>query len=202
MPKTNQFSEAQIHPTVFIHERATVIGNVHIGEYSSIWPGAVLRADMNRFDIGKMVNIQDNSTLHSDSKRGISIGDYTLIGHHVMLHGCTIGRGVLVGINSIILDDALIGDGAMIMAGCMIRGGSKIPPRAMVVPKGDSIKIYENKARTVLTIAGCIEYRELAARCQKNIFKPFTVDEETEFLNEASKIFSTFPNTNDIRNST
>lgn len=159
-----------------------------MGEYSSLWPGVVVRADMNAFVLGKYVNIQDNSTLHSDSKRGVTIGDYTLVGHHAMIHGCTIGRGVLIGIGSIILDDAQIGDGAMITAGCMIRGGTKIPPRALVTPDGSSIKIFENKARTAYTIAGSLEYVELARRMRNGQWGPFSAAEEATFLSQAKEI--------------
>lgn len=160
-----------------------------MGEYSSLWPGVVVRADMNAFVLGKYVNIQDNSTLHSDSKRGITIGDYTLVGHHAMIHGCTIGRGVLIGIGSVILDDAQIGDGAMITAGCMIRGGTKIPPQALVTPDGSSIRIFENKARTAYTIAGSLEYVELAGRMQKGVWGPFSREEESAFLARAKEIW-------------
>lgn len=191
-PKTksqNQFFTAEkIHPTAFIHERATIYGDVSLGEFSSLWPGVVLRADMNSFVLGRYVNIQDNSTIHSDSRRGVTIGDYTLVGHNAMIHGCNIGRAVLIGIGSVILDDAEIGDGAMITAGCMIRGGTKIPPRALVTPDGSSIKIFENKARTALTVAGSLEYVALAARIRKGVWGPFSRAEEEAFLAQAKEI--------------
>lgn len=183
-----QYTAEKIHPTAFIHERAYVYGDMAMGEFSSLWPGVVARADMNAFVLGKNVNIQDNSTLHSDSSRGITIGDYTLVGHNAMIHGCTIGKAVLIGIGSIVLDDAVIGDGAMITAGCMVRGGTKIPPRALVTPDGSSIKIYENKAKTVYTVAGSLEYVELAKRMQKGIYAPFTREEEEVFFARAKKI--------------
>ncbi|AFM11461.1 carbonic anhydrase/acetyltransferase [Turneriella parva DSM 21527] len=187
--KALPYTADKIHPTAFIHERATVYGDITMGENSSLWPGVVVRADMNAFVLGNYVNIQDNSTLHSDSKRGITIGDYTLVGHHAMIHGCTIGRGVLIGIGSVILDDAQIGDGAMITAGCMIRGGTKIPPQALVTPDGSSIRIFENKARTAYTIAGSLEYVELARRMQKGLWGPFSRDEENAFLARAKEIW-------------
>jgi len=183
------YTAEKIHPSAFIHERATVYGDITMGEHSSLWPGVVVRADMNAFVLGKYVNIQDNSTLHSDSKRGITIGDYTLVGHHAMIHGCTIGRGVLIGIGSVILDDAQIGDGAMITAGCMVRGGTKVPPQALVTPDGSSIRIFENKARTAYTIAGSLEYVELARRMQKGVWGPFSREEESAFLARAKEIW-------------
>lgn len=182
------YTTEKIHPTAFIHERAFVYGDVTMGEFSSLWPGVVARADMNSFVLGNYVNIQDNTTIHSDSRRGVSIGDYTLVGHNAMIHGCKIGRAVLIGIGSVILDDAEIGDGAMITAGCMVRGGTKIPPRALVTPDGSSIKIFENKARTALTVAGALEYVELAKRMQTGLWGPFTREEEETFLARAKEI--------------
>lgn len=88
---------------------------------------------MNRITLGNFINIQDNTSLHTDSRGSISIGDWTLVGHNAMLHGCKIGRGCLIGIGSILLDGCEIGDGAQITAGCMIRGGKKIPPRSLVL---------------------------------------------------------------------
>ncbi len=183
-----EYTAEKIHPTAFIHRNATVFGDATMGEFSSLWPGVVARADMNSVVLGKYVNIQDNSTIHCDSRRGVTIGDYTLVGHNAMLHGCKIGRAVLIGIGSIILDDAEIGDGAMITAGCMIRGGTKIPPRALVTPDGSSIKIFENKARTALTVAGSLEYVELVKRMQKGVWGPFTRAEEEAFLARAKEI--------------
>jgi len=186
--KRLDYTAEKIHRTAFIHKRATVYGDIAMGEYSSLWPGVVVRADMNAFVLGRYVNIQDNSTIHSDSKRGVTIGDYTLVGHHAMIHGCTIGRAVLIGIGSVILDDAEIGDGAMITAGCMVRGGTKIPPRALVTPDGSSIKIFENKAKTNYTIAGSLEYVELARRMKKGQWGPFTRAEEEVFFARAKEI--------------
>ncbi|TGL78301.1 gamma carbonic anhydrase family protein [Leptospira yasudae] len=178
----------KIHETAFIHPQATAIGLVEMGPHSSLWPGAVIRADMNRIVLGEGVNIQDNSTLHTDSSRGITIGDYTLVGHNAMLHGCTIGRGCLIGIGSVILDDAEVGDGAMVMAGCMVRGGKKIPPGAMVIQKNGELKIFEGKAKPVFSVAGCLEYIALSERFKKGIFGPFTPEEEIEFQNRAKGI--------------
>lgn len=172
----------------FIHPSATSFGLTRFGSSVSLWPGAVLRADMNTITLGDYVNIQDNSTLHTDSRSPIQIGEWTLVGHNVMIHGCTVGRAVLVGIGSIILDKAEIGDGCQIAAGCMIRGGKKIPPRSLVVPDGSDIRIYPGKAKPELTIAGCIEYAHLAIRFQKGIFMPFTEEEESTFLKIAKEI--------------
>ncbi len=147
-----------IHKSVFIHPHASVDGLVEIGENSSVWGGAVIRADMNEIKIGRCVNIQDNCTLHVDSYTKISIGDYSLIGHNCMLHGCKIGRGVLVGIGSIVLENAEIGDGAILTAGCLVRGKKKIPPGSLVISKNGDLVIYEGKASARITVAHSLEY--------------------------------------------
>jgi carbonic anhydrase/acetyltransferase-like protein (isoleucine patch superfamily) len=172
----------------YIHPQATVFGDVHFGSSCSIWPGVVLRADMNRITLGNFINIQDNTSLHTDSRGSISIGDWTLVGHNAMLHGCKIGRGCLIGIGSILLDGCEIGDGTQITAGCMIRGGKKIPPRSLVLSDGKDLKIFPNKAKPEMTIAGCIEYIYLAKRIQKGIFGPFRIEEEKDFIEEAKRI--------------
>ncbi len=174
----------------FVHPAATVEGDVELGEGSSIWAGAVLRGDLNRIELGRFVNIQDNTTLHVDGRSPMSIGDYTLVGHNVMLHGCVIGRGVMIGIGSIVLDHAEIGDGAMITAGCLIRGGKKIPPRALVVQKGAELKIIENGAKTDLTVTGSLEYFELGKRYRKGVVKKLERSEELEMHTRAKAIIA------------
>jgi carbonic anhydrase/acetyltransferase-like protein (isoleucine patch superfamily) len=178
-----------IHPipeTVFIHEGAYVLGNVTIGEFSSVWPGVVIRGDLNEIKIGRYVNIQDNSVLHVDSGSSIEIGDYSLIGHMAMLHGCKIGKACMIGIRSIIMDDAEIGDGSMITANCIIRGKMKIPPFSLVTESGGELKIYPNKARTLYTIMGSLEYAELAKKHEIGNFQKLT-QEEIQALEKKSK---------------
>ncbi len=180
--------EGRVDPSAWIHPRATVIGNVVLGPDCSLWPSSVLRADLGYITLGKAVNIQDGSVIHCDSGGRVEIGDYTLVGHRAMLHGCTVGRGALIGIGCVVLDGAEIGDGAMITAGCMIRGGMKIPARSMVVQKGGELKIYPNKARTQLTLAGSLEYVELARRWKAGEFHPLTESQEKELIHRAGII--------------
>lgn len=172
----------------WIHHQATIIGDVQMGESCSIWPGAVLRADMNSIRLGRAVNIQDNTTLHTDSRSSIDIGDWTLVGHNAMLHGCRVGKACLIGIGCVILDGAEIGDFSQITAGCMIRGGKKIPPHSLVIAQGSDIKIVPNKAKPEFTVAGSIEYIHLAQRMKSSQFGPFTEEEEKGFLATATEI--------------
>ena len=150
-----------------MHPSAVIMGAVTLGANTSIWPLSVIRADLGKITVGNYVNIQDGSILHCNTDNSLNIGDYTLIGHKAMLHGCKVGKGCLIGINATVLDNAEIGDGAMIMAGCTVRGGKKVPPRSLVLPAGDKVKIIENKATPLITILGCLEYAELAKLAKK-----------------------------------
>lgn len=116
---------------VFIHPRATVMGQVTLNDYANIWPGAVLRADINKIVIGTYSNIQDNSVVHLESNRGCFVGDYCVVGHRVILHACTVGNGVLVGMGAIILNRAHIGDGALIGAGALVLEGMRIKTESL-----------------------------------------------------------------------
>jgi carbonic anhydrase/acetyltransferase-like protein (isoleucine patch superfamily) len=124
----------------WIDPAATVIGRVTIGEEASIWPGAVLRGDVNAISIGARTSIQDNSVLHVASARlaggeGIPllVGEECTIGHAVVLHACTVGRRCLIGMGAIVMDGAVIGDEAIVGAGALVTAGTKIPPRTLWV---------------------------------------------------------------------
>jgi carbonic anhydrase/acetyltransferase-like protein (isoleucine patch superfamily) len=115
---------------VFAHVSCQIIGEVSIGEDSSIWCNAVLRGDVNRIVIGKCTSFQDNAVGHvshktADKPKGspLVVGDYVTVGHSVILHGCTIGNECLIGMGTIILDDAVIPDRVMIGAGSLVPPG-------------------------------------------------------------------------------
>ena len=120
----------QIAPGGYIDPMAVVIGDVVLGENVSVWPFAVIRGDVNHIHIGNNSNVQDHCMLHVSHKTEakpqgspLTIGTDTTIGHHVTLHGCTIGNRVLVGINTVVLDDVVIEDDVIIGA------GSLVPPK-------------------------------------------------------------------------
>ena len=123
---------------VWIDPAATVIGRVRIGEDSSIWPGAVLRGDVNSIAIGARTSIQDGSVLHVASARlaggdGIPllIGDDCTVGHGVILHACTIGDRCLIGMGAIVMDGTVIGDEVIVGAGSVVPAGKTLPPRTL-----------------------------------------------------------------------
>jgi len=127
MLETFQGNSPRIDPTAFVHSRATLIGDVRVGPSSSVWPGAVLRADDAPIIIGEATSIQDGSMIHATE--GISattIGSRVTVGHGVILHGCTIGDECLIGMGSIVLDNAVVESGAFVGAGALV------PPNKVV----------------------------------------------------------------------
>ncbi|WFA09961.1 gamma carbonic anhydrase family protein [Tissierella sp. Yu-01] len=123
----------RVHEDAFVAETASVLGEVTIGEGSSIWYGAVLRGDIAPITIGKFSNVQDNATVHNETNIPAKIGDYTVVGHNAIVHGCTIGNNCLIGMGAIILNGAVIGDNCIIGAGTLITERKEIPPNSMVI---------------------------------------------------------------------
>ena len=123
-----------ISESCFISDSADVIGDVEIGENSSIWFGSVVRGDMNQIRIGSKTNIQDNSVVHVTTKVAPTfIGNGVTIGHRAIIHGCTINDNCLIGMGCIIMDLAIIGKGSIIAAGALIPPGMKVPSRKLMV---------------------------------------------------------------------
>ena len=117
----------------FIAPTAVVIGAVRMLHESSVWWGAVLRADYDTISIGKRSNVQDNAVVHMDAGFPVTIGDGVTIGHKAVLHGCTIGNNSLVGINAVVMNEAVIGDDCLIGANALVLEGKVIPPRSLVL---------------------------------------------------------------------
>jgi len=123
----------EIHNSCYISENATVIGRVSIKKNASIWYGTVVRGDGNQITIGENTNIQDNCTIHINSTMPTIIGENVTVGHGAIIHACTIGNNVLVGMGSIILDGAIVNDNVIIGAGSLIPPGKKIPSNSLVM---------------------------------------------------------------------
>lgn len=132
----------EIHESVFVAPNATVIGDVTIDEYASIWFGTVLRGDIAPIKIGKHSNIQDLSILHETPDMPLIIEDYVTVGHKVTLHSCTIRKNALIGMDSTILDGAEIGEGAFIGAGSLVTPGTKIPPKTLAFGRPAKVVIH------------------------------------------------------------
>src|SRR4030095_14524801 len=121
-----------VHPSAYVAPGATVIGDVTLGEQSSVWFSAVVRADINRIVIGPRSNIQDGAVVHLADEFGTCIGELVTVGHKAIVHACTVGDEVLIGMGAIVLDGAEIGARSIIGAGALVTGGRKIPSRSLV----------------------------------------------------------------------
>ncbi len=134
----------KIGKSALISEAACIIGDVEIGENSSVWPGAVIRGDFGKITIGKNTAIEDNCVIHAGSphseRRDATIGDEVHIGHGAVVNGHKIGINVLIGMNATILHDAEIGNFCIIGAGCLVGEGMKVPDNSFVVGVPGKIK--------------------------------------------------------------
>ncbi|MGE5190393.1 MAG: gamma carbonic anhydrase family protein [Gemmatimonadota bacterium] len=119
--------------SVYVAGGAVVIGDVEIGEDSSVWFNTVVRGDIREIRIGRATNIQDNCTVHVTSRDPVVIGDEVTVGHGVTVHGCSIGDLCLIGIGSIVLDGAVIGRGSVIGAGAVVAPRTIVPPGSLVL---------------------------------------------------------------------
>lgn len=117
----------------FIAETADVIGNVRLQSRASVWFGAVLRGDNELIDIGEGSNVQDNCTCHTDRDFPLTIGKNCTIGHNVILHGCTVEDGALIGMGAIVMNGAVIGKNSVVGAGAIVTEGKKFPENSLIL---------------------------------------------------------------------
>jgi carbonic anhydrase/acetyltransferase-like protein (isoleucine patch superfamily) len=116
----------------FIASNAIMVGDVRVGDNSSIWYGSVLRADINYIEIGRCSNIQDGVIGHLSDDQPLIVGDYVTVGHGAIIHACTIEDECLIGMNSTILDGAVIGKQSIIAAGAVVPAGMIVPPGSLI----------------------------------------------------------------------
>jgi carbonic anhydrase/acetyltransferase-like protein (isoleucine patch superfamily) len=121
-----------VHESAWVADNAQVMGNVHLAEDSSVWFGVVIRGDTETISVGRGSNIQDNSVLHADMGLPLTIGENVTVGHQVMLHGCTIGDGSLIGIQAVVLNGAKIGKNCLVGAGSLVTEGKEFPDGSMI----------------------------------------------------------------------
>jgi carbonic anhydrase/acetyltransferase-like protein (isoleucine patch superfamily) len=134
----------RVHPTAFIDDSAQVIGDVDIGEESSVWMNAVVRGDVHSIRVGRRSNIQDGTIVHAQGSTSgthpTAIGDHVTIGHGALVHGCTIEDLCLVGMGAILLNGAHVGTQSIVAAGTLVTEGMKVPPRSLVMGSPGKVK--------------------------------------------------------------
>lgn len=122
-----------LHPTAWVAPSAELVSDVHLGEGASVWFGAVVRADNTPIVIGARSNVQEGAMLHSDPGAPLTVGADCTVGHHAILHGCTLGDAVLVGMGAILLNRVVIGDECLVGAGALVTEGKRFPPGQLIV---------------------------------------------------------------------
>jgi carbonic anhydrase/acetyltransferase-like protein (isoleucine patch superfamily) len=144
-----------VHATAFVDDSAQVIGDVEIGPDSSVWMTVVIRGDVNTIRIGARSNVQDGTIVHvMHHAHPTRIGDDVTIGHGAIVHGCTIGDRVLVGMGAILLNGVSVGDDSIVAAGSLVTEGTEIPPRSLVMGRPALVR----RALTGEEVASILEY--------------------------------------------
>jgi len=149
---------------VWIAPSAELIGDARLGADASVWFGAVIRADNTPILVGERTNIQEGAMLHSDPGAPLTIGADVTVGHHAVLHGCTIGNRVLVGMGAIVLNRAVIGEDCIIGAGALVTEGKAFEPRSLIVGSpARAVRTLDDKAVAMLKVSAAHYVAKAAA---------------------------------------
>ena len=156
-----------IDKSAYVSPHAVIIGDVKLGKLSSIWPGAVLRADINSIEVGEGTNIQDGTMVHLADEYGVKLGKYTTVGHGAILHACEIGDETLIGMGATILDGAKIGSQCIVGANALVTGRTQIPDGSLVMgAPAKVVKALSPEARAKIK-SWALKYVEVAREHKK-----------------------------------
>lgn len=151
----------KIHKTAFVHPAAEVIGDVTLGPRASVWPGAVLRGDVDKISVGANTNIQDNTVVHCRRGRPCVIGKSVVVGHSVVLHGTFVKDKCLIGMGSVVMETTL-GKESLVAAGAVVLAGLKVPPRSLVLGSPAKVRRTLKPSEVEKWIIGEKEYLEMS----------------------------------------
>jgi carbonic anhydrase/acetyltransferase-like protein (isoleucine patch superfamily) len=160
-----------VAPDAYVADSATVLGRVTLGPKASVWFGASVRGDNDAIVIGAGSNVQDGAVLHVDPGFPLKIGERVSIGHQVMLHGCTIGDGALVGIQAIVLNGALIGEQSLVGAGALVTEGKQFPPRSLILGAPAKVVRELTDKDLLMLKAAADSYIERSARYRTSLVR-------------------------------
>ena len=157
------------HPTAFIHPSAEIIGDVWIGAGCYIGPLASLRGDFGRIVVREGANVQDTCVMHAFPGKDCVVEVEGHIGHGAVLHGCTVGRNALVGMNAVVMDEVEVGESSIVAAAAFVRAGMKVPPRSLLVGSPARVvrELSEDEVRW--KNQGTKVYQALARRCRASL---------------------------------
>jgi carbonic anhydrase/acetyltransferase-like protein (isoleucine patch superfamily) len=158
-----------LHPTAWVAPSAELIADVRLAEDVSVWFGAVIRADNTPIVIGARTNVQEGAMLHSDPGAPLTVGEDCTIGHHAILHGCTVGSGALIGMGAVVLNRAVIGDGCIVGAGALVTEGKVFPPGSLIVGSpARVVRELDGDARAALLLSAT-HYVSKARACAEGL---------------------------------
>ena len=147
----------RVHATAYVDASAQVIGDVHIGAESSVWMNAVIRGDVHRIRIGGRSNVQDGTVVHvMHDTHPTTVGNDVTIGHAAIVHGCTLGDRVLVGMGAILLNGATVESDSIVAAGALLTEGSRFPPRSLIMGSPARVKrqLSDTEVASILDSSG------------------------------------------------
>ena len=185
-----------VHESAFVHPQAVVTGNVVIGKDVYIGPGAAIRGDWGGIVIEDGCNVQENCTIHMFPGVRVVLKEGAHIGHGAIVHGASVGRNCLVGMNSVLMDNAEIGDECIIGALCFVKAGEKIPPRSLVV--GNPGKVIREVSDEMLAwkTEGTLLYQQLPAQCRESLHPCEPLREVPEGRKEQEAVYKVWKKVN------
>jgi carbonic anhydrase/acetyltransferase-like protein (isoleucine patch superfamily) len=161
----------RIADTAWVADSAQVIGRVELHEGASVWFGAVLRGDNEWITVGRGSNVQDGTVMHTDMGCPLTIGEHVTIGHQVMLHGCTIGDGSLIGIQAVVLNNAKIGRNCLVGAGALVTEGKEFPDGSLIMGAPAKVVGQLTPERFERIKLGALSYAQKADRFRRGLKK-------------------------------
>src|SRR5579863_2585128 len=158
----------RLGPGVYIAKGAVVVGDVRLGDHSSVWYHATLRGDINYIEVGHHTNIQDNAVLHLADDFPCRLGNYVTVGHSAIVHACTVGDEVLIGMGAVFLDGAVVGDQCLIGARALVTGGMRVPAGSLVLGAPAKVARELSAEERAGLKAWAVKYVENAAYCLRH----------------------------------
>ena len=175
----------------YIDPSARVFGDVTLGEGGSVWPLAVIRAEVHAVRIGRFSNVQDFAMLHIGYGRGVEVGSYCSIAHRATLHGCTIGDACLVGIGATVMDGCVVGHGSIVAGHSFLREGTVVPPGSIVM--GTPAAVVRQRDSTVANVVNALLYHRNALAYARGDHRAWTAVSAEDVREEAEAIAAALP---------
>ncbi|MBI5000899.1 MAG: gamma carbonic anhydrase family protein [Euryarchaeota archaeon] len=166
----------KVDPSCFVHETAVIVGNVELAAGCSVWPHAVIRADIATIYIGEGSNVQDNAIVHCSKGFPVRIGKDVSVGHSCIVHGATIGDRVIVGMHATVMNGATIGEGSIIGANALVKEGMVVPPKSLVLGIPGKVVRSEDGSLAESALGNARNYHALRDQHKRGEFAPYRAE--------------------------